>query len=54
MLDRFRGRASGTVYTNLGQLQGFHKIACEKVGLMGVLPEMGPFPLKICLEKPRQ
>ena len=45
VLDGFWGRASGTVSGNLGQLRGFHKIACEDFGLMEALPEMGPFPL---------
>ena len=45
MLDGFWGRASGTVSCNLGQLQGFHKIACEDFGLMEALPAIGPFPL---------
>ena len=35
----------GKVYQNLGQLRGFHKIACEEFGMMEALPEMGPFPL---------
>ena len=45
VLDRFWGRASGTVSGNLGQSHGFHKVACEDFGLMEALPAMGPFPL---------
>ena len=45
VLDGFWGRASGTVQGNLGQLRGFHEIACEDFGLVEALPEMGPFPL---------
>jgi hypothetical protein len=45
-IDAFWGRASSTVAGNFRDLKKFKSIGLEQLGLVDILPNMGPFPLK--------
>jgi hypothetical protein len=45
-IDAFWGRASSTVAGNFRDLKKFKNIGLEQLGLMDMLPDMGPFPVK--------